>query len=359
VTPTAPASLTPPSDDELARPPLLGYLVCVAAFLDVVVNRWILRSLDPERSRDLQFDLQRWGALPRNLAAVAGVVALAAALIAFVRLPGYAPIRRRLSLAAFAGIFLPTVTLATMLPREYTSTQLVIFGIGAGNILAILGALTALRRPGPVGLRIALGVAALHCFLAVLALLLGIVEQFSDIVSLVVLLLRRLGEALWLTIPFAAAATVLPRADRLRSRDGIALGISGVSAMITAIALTIAALALREDFGVVLYGAFRLDWALDLWPLLYVVPIAVYVGVAVLALLGRDDATRQIGAGLLLLCCAGHAPRAPVRLLFLVLGVMLLGRAAISMRSSGAISVPPPAPVPAPAPSEPSHSPEP
>jgi hypothetical protein len=289
------------------------------------------------------------------------VVALSAALIAFVRLPGYAPIRRRLSLAAFAGIFLPTVTLATMLPREYTSTQLVLFGIGAGNILAVLAALTALRRPGPVGLRIAIAIAAVSCFVAVLALLLGIVEQFSDIVALVVLLLRRIGEALWLAVPFAAAATVLPPIERMQRRDGIVLGVSGTAAMATAVVLTVAAIILRDDFGVVFYGSFRLEWLLDLWPQLYVVPIAIYVGVAVHGMLGRDWATRQIGAGLFLFLCAGHAPRAPVRLLFLVLAVMLLARAAIALRS-GELSVPRPPPVPAPeepAPSEPSRSPEP
>lgn len=346
-------SMPPPSDDELARAPLLAYLAAAAAIVDLVVNRWWIRSLDQESSRDLQFDLQLWGSLPRNLAAIAGVVALAAALITFVRLPGYAPIRRRLSLAAFAGIFLPTVTLATMLPREYTSVQLVVFGIGAGNVLAILAALTSLRRPGPVGLRVALAIASVSSLTAMLALLFGLMEGYSEIVALGVLLLRRACEALWLAIPFVVAVSILPRIEEMRARERLALGGGAVAAMFAAAALTSAAIALREDFAIVLYGAFRVEWALDVWPLVYLVPIGVYAGVAATALLARSPATRQVGAALLLLLCAGQAPRAPGRLLAMVLGVTILARAAIAMRDR--VGAPlkrpgggPPAPAPPP-----------
>src|SRR5690606_15947850 len=103
---------------------------------------------------------RRLARFPRNLAAVAGVIAVLAWLIAFLRLPGYASIGLRLVVAAFAGIFLPSVVVAALFTPAMLRRNLVVFGLAAANVLVALVAMSAARYRPERTLRVALGLAS-------------------------------------------------------------------------------------------------------------------------------------------------------------------------------------------------------
>ncbi|MBW2461598.1 MAG: hypothetical protein JRH11_08115, partial [Deltaproteobacteria bacterium] len=141
----------------LAASPILGVLAALAAIVDLLLNHGIVRSLTGILDHPTHLTLSNLGGLPRNLAAVAGFVALAAALTQFLSAPRKGRITRGMGLAGFGGIFLPIVAVATILPPEFLArrwTYLIVFAVGAGNVLTILISATGARRPGPLGLRL-------------------------------------------------------------------------------------------------------------------------------------------------------------------------------------------------------------
>lgn len=317
--------------DRLATTPLLGMLAVVGALLDLAINRFAVRTLGGVLEHPTLVTLSRWGELPRNLAAVCGLVALTLALLSVLRTPEHAPVRRRLSIAGFAGIFLPTTALATLLPAERTSTQIVLFGTGAANVLAVLLGLTAARRTAPAGIRAGLALVAVSAFFAFVSLVVSLLQPLphSAMGVTVAMTMRRIGEVTFLLAPLAIGASVLPRAATLRAR--IALG-AGVLAFGATLALGWWGLAeLRGDFAVVLYGAARVELLLEQAPMAYVLLFAAAIGIGTAALASGDAAHRQAGAGVLLLVAAGFAARSPGRLLMLVLAVALLARACIAL----------------------------
>jgi hypothetical protein len=324
----------PESDDplawrQLAKTPLLGMLAAFAALLDLAVNRVAIRTLGETLSHLELIELVRWGHLPRNLAAISGLVALTIALLSFLRTPMHAPVRRRLSIAGFAGIFLPTTALATLLPAERTSLQIVLFAVGAANVLAVLLGLTAARRDAPWGIRAGVALVAISAFFAfaslVVTLLPPIAQTQAGLVAGAVL--RRTGEVCFLIAPIAVAVSIGPRGRDRRSRVSLA---AGVVTFLVAMSLSWWGLnSLRGDFAVVLYGAERVELFLESAPFVYVVLLSTAVAVGVAGVTSGDSAHRQAGAGVLLLVAGGYAARSPGRLLMTVLAVALLARTCI------------------------------
>lgn len=327
----ASAEAEPPEWHALSAAPLLGVVAACAAMIDLAINRVAVRTLGSTLSHDELIRLSRWGDLPRNLAAICGLVALTIALVAFLRTPVHAPVRRRLSIAGFAGIFLPTTALATLLPAERTSLQIVLFATGAANVLAVLLGLTAARGRAPSGIRAGAVMMASSALLAFVALVMSVVQPIAHMEWGIASArwMRNAGEVAYLLVPVAVGITVFPRGRTPRSRLSLALGVLG--------GLAIAGLMwwghseLRTEFTVIVYGATRLELLLETLPEAYVIPISLGFAVGLGALTSDDPTHRQAGAAVLLIVAAGYAAKSPSRLLMMVLGAALLARATLAL----------------------------
>jgi hypothetical protein len=335
----SPAHEMPEEDQRLiALAPPLGILAAWMALTDTLVNRVFVRSMSGLAHTTL-VEISEIGRFPRNLAAICAMIALGTALLSFLREPRYASISRRLLIAGFAGIFLPAVALATVLPAERNRQEMVIIGIGAANVLGVLIGLSALRRPAPRGIRIGLGLLTCAALLSFGALVITVLEAsvLSRGLGAEVLhdswqlaydskgLLKHVGELAYLAAPIAVGATLISR-----SANRIALVLAGVTAVGCLIGFVVGASALGGDFSVVLYGAQRLE-LLEATPQAYLPLVAFALGLAIFATASPTPGHRQIGAALLLVIAAGYAPQTPASLLMMVLGMTLCARACIAL----------------------------
>lgn len=317
----------------LAAPPILGVLAAAAAAIDLLLNHGVVRTMTGHMGHDMLLTIARWGQLPKNLAAVAGFVALAAALAHFLTAPRQGRVARGLGLAGFGGIFLPIVAVATILPPEFLARRwayLIVFAVGAGYVLTILTTATAARRPGPGGLRVATVLLGGGCFLSFAAMAFSNIEVFvhTALGHTVKTTFERAGELAWLLVPFAAASSIVPRP---RGKREIVALVVGAAAMVSVwVAGALAKTILRADFGIVVYGVSGGELFVDALPSLYVFQLGAAIGIAASAMATRESTHVQAGAALVLLTAAGFAPRAPLRLLVLVLGACMLARASIT-----------------------------
>lgn len=347
---TWPEDSAPAVDEEsvatwLGHAPLLAIVSAFGALADVACNR-ILVPMIAGRVDD---DVVRWlvgiGAWPRNLAALSGLVALTIALVAYLRMRGYASMVRRLFVASFAGIFMPTVVLAIVMPRERTQGEVVIFATAAANVLATLLASTSARARAPVAWRVAAGLVGLATFCALAWLTASHVRgiALTSMGPKLAAFSASAAELGYIAVLVLVAALVVPRGPSVRDR--IALGVGVATLVASAAAFFVSARWLRADFGTVLYAAQRVDLLIETAPLVYVAPISIALGGGVAALCGSDSVQRQAGAGLLLIAAAGCAPRSPGSLLTMLLGVALIARAVLARSAEDT----PPTPVTPPA----------
>ena len=321
-----------PAADPFAQVPLMGTVAALAAFIDLALNRLAIRSLGESFPRHVMLELSRLGELPQNFAAVAGIVAVTLALGAFLRSSRAMPVRLRLGIAAFAGIFLPTIVLATVLPPNRTSDHMVLFATGAGLILTTLINTAAIRNAAPTGVRIASGAAAAAAALAFLGLLGSLVRPFAHW-SFGLEILRAMragGEFAYFAVFVAALAGLAQSPHRPRaSRGGIAAAILASAAALAA--LVVCRSELGGELDTVLYGALRVELFLDGHNVVYVVLLALTVGAAIVPVINPVGIHRQLGVALLLWLSAGFAPRTPGRLLMFVLAATLLCRCALAL----------------------------
>lgn len=311
--------------------PLLGELAVLAALVDLLLNRFWLRAARGVSHATL-VRVSEWGALPRNLAAVAGLVALLATLLAFLRSRAYLPIVLRVGVAGLAGIFLPTVVLATVLPAAQVTGQTVIFATATANLLVVFLSIAAIRWQLPVALRLALLTLATTGLLGLFVLLADLLAlmQVGSTSLTIGRLGRHAGELCWLaTAPLVGLS--LPR------RRGLIVG-----GVLGAIGVTLMVLALKRnlgpDFAPIFYGGLRLELLLGNGvSFLYAPLLGLTAGVAIAALLSPVVGDRQLGAALLLLAAGAYAPRAPGLLLMMVLGAALFWRGAVARASLHAV----------------------
>ncbi len=325
----------------VARMPALALLAVGAALFELALGRAIWHGLNEVLPAPALIELHQLARFPRNLSAVAGVVALVVALFAFLRLPGFASIGRRLAVAAFAGVFVPSIVVAALLPIAMVQPKLVVFGLAAGNVLVTLLGLTAARYRAERPLRIAVALASVASFVTLLVVGLGQLAQAqggfwgalgavladeSGSSQRMLLAIRHLGELAWIGVLVAGcvAAAWDRGAPGLRARVGWTVGLTVVA---------VAALLLLQDvaghrFRYMLFGSFRLGLLVDDVPAAYAVPLAIGLAGACVGIARRDPAQQQLGAGMLAWLCAGFAPHTPIQLLYLVLGAALLSRAA-------------------------------
>jgi len=314
----------------LMRLPLLGWLALGAALLDAGTNRLGLRVLAANLPHATRVNLERWGGVPRNLAAVAGLVALAAGLLAFVRRRGHVSLPSRIGLAAFSGVLLPTLFLATVLPAARTTPPIVLLATGAADVMAILLAASVLGRPGPACLRLGMASFASAALLGFGAIVLGLASGLFNL-SLGYSIsgtMAQLGEVAWLTVPICFGAALWPRGRGPAQRLRLAAA-AGVAAFTLSIFLW-GQVSLRSHFADIFYGLTHLNLFLESAPMVYGPILAFGMGVVTLGLLSPLMADRQLGAGLLLVAAAGFTPRAPILLLYLSLGALLLARGCLA-----------------------------
>jgi hypothetical protein len=338
-----PASSEPAA---LGRAPLLAFLGTGAALLQTLIGRLVLPAFGARLRPTVASRLFEVSALLQNLAAVAAVVALTGGLVGLLRRGWTAGLFRRLTIAGFAGVFLPSMVIAALLPRPRTTPQLVVFATGAAHVLAVLVSVTAsARRSGSrvvgrgetdrlttadVALRIGCALLALGAGLGLLGVLLELAPVFARraISQTFAAMLAYGWEACWAALPLVGAVALRPDLRTLRGRVGVVLAF-GVGALVSLV-LGLLRATLRNEFASVLYYAFRVRAVVEAAPLAYSLVFTLAVTVALAALFAAEAHTRQGGAAVLLLACAGAAPRTPLTLLFMVTGALLLARTALS-----------------------------
>jgi hypothetical protein len=307
--------------------PPLALIAALAAVIDLAINRVAVRAFAQIADPMTILGWMRIGALPRNLSGVAGIVALFAALFAYLRMPGFAALYVRLPVAGFAGVLMPALTLATVLPRERMAPHLVLFGMFAAHVLICLFALAAIGYRNR-GVRLALALALLTSLQVLVVITIASVRAIvaGGFGGPVAYLARHGGEVTWLLLPCAVAPTLRP--PRWSSRWTLA-GAAGALALALVVAAGIAGeQSLHPHYSTVMYGAFRVAALPEAASIVYVAPTAVALSAGLFGVLGPDPWRRQVGAALLLWIAGGYSPRAPVQLLDTVLAVVLLARAA-------------------------------
>jgi len=328
---TAP-KMTP--EGGMGATPLLGAFAAILAIVEMVVNRMAIHALRDVLDRQTLMELSVWGTLARNVAAVCAVVALTAALLAYLGAPRYGGVHRRLSLAAFGGMFLPTVTLAMVLPPAMLPPdphRLVLLCAASAHMLVFLIVLIAVLRPGPAGLRGGMALLALTNMVGFIALLVDAAPIIGEtgLGRLVSFIFRRLSELGFLVVPIALALAIVPKPVRGRPRVALVLGVGTFA--VAATLLVLMWLKLGTDFPLVLYGAQRVVLLVDVAPLFYVLPMGLTIALAAVALARGEPAMHQVGWGVLLLFAAGATPNTPGRLLYTVAAMALLSRASLAL----------------------------
>lgn len=320
----------------LSHAPLLSIMAAFGALADVACNRILVPMIAGRAPDDLVRRLIGIGAWPRNLAALAGLIALTIALVSYLRMRGYASMVRRLFVASFAGIFMPTVVLAIVMQRERTQGEVVIFATAAANVLATLLASTSARARAPVAWRAAAGLVGIATFCALAWLTASRVRgiALTSIGPKLAALSASAAELGYIAVLVLLAVLVIPRGPAVRDR--IALGVGVATFVAVAAAFVVSARWLRADFGTVLYAAQRVDLLIETAPLAYAAPIAIALGGGVAGLCGSDAIRRQAAIGLLLFTAAGCAPRSPGSLLTMLLGAALIARAVLAHADAAA-----------------------
>lgn len=338
------AAVEAPAAD-LPTPPL-AIVAALAAVAEVGFNRFFVRGLSQGMEHAERLEWARWGALPRNLVAIAGVISLVFCLVTFLRTGATGALHRRVSLAGFTGIFVPSLVLATVMSPARTSLQIIVFAAGAANVLAVLMAASGARWASSVRIKSALTLVLLVSLFALTELGVFVMFNMSPLGHQGARWLRLLTELAWLSIPLpfllafarpwfrgqsadfrGGAATQTPAPTLLRYAPAAAFVFTTV---LTAFALETVHAALRGDYQTILYGAFRTHLFVENNPSLYLIPLSLMAGLGAGAATDRSPLIRQLGLGLILVLCAGISSRAPVRLVMMALGAALMARAALS-----------------------------
>jgi hypothetical protein len=317
-------------------------VAAVAAVLDLVLRRGLLRTVSDQLDRSDALFLHRIFDVPMNLAAIAGTVAATVGLFRLLASSLHPPWNRppamvrlaegmmRAVTAGFAGILLPTVVIATFFPAERTTQATVFAATASAYLLVLQVAFTATRFRAPMGLRIGTALVGASALGAFGAMVLAIVGPFLELTWAYDAhrALSVAGEVGYLLVPVAVVTSVLP--DRGAPRTAWAIFVGTTVAVCAMVTFDVWRVYLGSSYGTVLYGALRFEALLDSAGLVYALPFGIYLGLGLGALCSSRSVERQIGAALLLLLGAGYAPRTPGQLLMMVLGVTLLTRSAIA-----------------------------
>lgn len=333
----SPAPIRPslaPVEVLFASVPTLAVLAALAAVLDLFYSR-IVRVVVLTRIPADQF-VGSWAErlLPFfvNVVMVAGTVAVVVGIVDMMRAQSFAPISRRVSIAAFLGVFGAALISLALVPVERVGVPrvMVVVTIAAGCVLQILVLMSTLMHRTLQRFRLA-------CWLALATSLLVLVQfmltsapyvaamPYAEITAVWV---KRAAEVAWLVTPVLAAPRVLSDGPSIRTRLSYFFGF--VAFMLAAFAMGIAKVALKSRFESALFYTVRVELFASLAPLLYSPFFGLAFGAGIAGIAGPRSARQQGGAALLLWLAAGAMPTSPARMLMSVLAVILLARASVS-----------------------------
>ena len=320
--PVEPPDPSTPSTD---RAPSLALLAALAAVTDLAISRIALRLGDPGGDPHVPLALARAGLLPRNVVAVAGLVALATGVSDLVRRRTFARLHVRFGIAVFAGILLPSLIHATVLPRYRVAPHVVLFGMFAGAVLSLLVSSGALRAR-VAWTRPAAFFACGTAFLSLVGMAIASLRVvWSSGVGGPVSRLARQGSELcwWLAPTTLGLALCFVPSVRMRMREALPFA----ATLLGGVALAIAAEgALHPHYATIVYGAFRVSALPEALSWVYTGLAGFALASGVGALVSADACRRQLGAALLLWTAGGHAPRSPVQIIEATLAFVLLAR---------------------------------
>jgi hypothetical protein len=325
-------------EDNLSRTPPLASLTAAAAVCSLLINRLLIPSLGKESEYELVFDLIRAGHFAANLTAVAGLFAILTVIFNLVRTPEQASVRRRLAIACFAGIFIPTIALATFFPREKTSVHIVLLGIGAANVLIVIITMNAARlTKSSLARAVAVGFATMALFtLASQVYHLLTIHQLNAIHVKIVNVLKTVGEIGYVVALLSAAFFIFPRGTDLREQFARIATVVVFGASV--FGFHIVQSALGSDFILLLYHAQRVSGLIDTLPFAYAFPISIGFAASIGALVAKDKSRFQAAIGVILLISAGFAPYSPERLLTQTLAAVLIARSIIALAKQSVLS---------------------
>ncbi|MFI5308617.1 MAG: hypothetical protein ACHQ53_14755 [Polyangiales bacterium] len=325
--PRAAADMAEAFSPHMGHSPPLAWLAASAAFASMLVNQLLLPGLGEHARRELLDTLDHVGRFATNLTAISGLIALGFGLLAFVRYSTMLELRHRLLIGAFAGIFLPTIAIATLLERHTTTAQSVLFALAAAHVLGAIVSVSAARvAPSRLPRTVALCATAMATFV-LLAQLLQVMTQahYATWQAQTQRVLQSSGEVCYLLLLAGMAPLLLPVKADTRSRLARLAGFFVLPIFLGG--LYMAENILDNDYTVLLYHAQRVTLFIDSWPRLYAVPLGLALASCFSAVLADDPVRKQGAAGVLLLLSSGYAPHAPGRLLTSALALILIARA--------------------------------
>jgi hypothetical protein len=321
-------------------PPPLARLAALMALVDLFWNRILVRTLSADH--ELGAALQRAGVFPRNLAAVAGLVALTAGLYGFLRMAGYAGLIRRLTVSMVAGLLMPAFALATLMPAERVSMLVVVVALAASNLLAVLLGTVALRYPAGLR-RAAVASATASAAFVLTGLVVGTVRSIaaSTVAPTLSTVAHHAGELAWHILPLFGLVALFRAQSGAPASEGkppgrIVLALAGLIALaVFAASFFLESTLHAHRFGTLVYGALRLTLVPGTLAWLNGWTVGVALAASLVGLASRSPARVQLGAAVALWLAAGYAPRAPGQLLDFTLAALLLARAAQAVTPIG------------------------
>ncbi len=316
--------------------PFGAVVVALLAIADQLWNRLLVRVVADRELSGLSHDAiataGQAGDLLRNTCALLGVLTLGLAITEMIQPRHEAPLHQRLGLAGFAGIFLPTVLLAAVLPAERTTPLVVLFALGAVNLLAILLSTSAGRKGATFEMRSAMVGAALGSFLAFAAtifLLIGALTLWQHAHPLGTAL-HHGGELLWGVALVSLGVVGWPRERALWQQLSLGAGVVALMVFAAVGGSWLDHAMENEAFSSLAYGLLHGQLLLKVAPALYLTLHALVLGVGLSGLAAKSPLRRQASLGLLFLLASGIAPTTPLTLLMLALALTLVWRALVA-----------------------------
>ena len=200
-----------------------------------------------------------------NLTAVSALIALSFGLLAFVRYSVVMTLRQRLLVGCFGVfVFLPTIAVAVLLERQRTTAQIVLFALGAAQVLSAIVSTSARARTHGRYARLVAATAAAMAMFALLAQVLQLVQQLH----LVAWQLKAqqaaqsAGEVCYLLLLGGMTPLLVPNRRDMRARFGRLAGF-----FVLPIALGLLYMVertLQNDYAVLLYHAQRVTLFIDI-----------------------------------------------------------------------------------------------
>lgn len=314
----------------------LAMMAALVGLVSQCTNRLLLPLLGEMEPAALEHSallvLGRVGEVLRNIAAIAGITATLGGLGEYLRPRPYVSVWRRFSVAIFAGIFVPTVVTALIMPPEYVAMHWVLFGAGAANVLVSLLGASALQWRGPKLLRGALGLVVSTCLFSFGAYVVSLISSVTgwEYGYPVGMGLRRIGEGAFVLSMVSLGVCGWPR-----GRSPIVRRSAMVVAALVALLPMLFVVLLRgfvesETFVIAVYGATRFEFLLSLGPMFSLGTIALGVFLGLMGLFASQGANRQLGVAVLLMVGGGYAASTPATLLCWVLAALCASRALVA-----------------------------